>query len=699
MLLSEIRIPVNRIKGAGRAAEARLAVLGIRTVGELLAYWPRAWEDRTEFHTLRESASHGKIQLKCRVTGHSWFGYGRMRTLKLRVEDEEHTHASLLCFNRPFLETAFPPGSMCVVFGSFAQKYGELQSSNFEIEHAGGEIPKAKILPIYPLTEGLTQGKMRKWISAALREYAKGITSALPEAVRRAHNIPAKQDVLFSMHTPKTMEETGQARRAVIFEEFFFFAYALGLRALKRRGRLPARSVSGSSAETSAPSAALPFRPLPAQQAVLDRLPFRLTPGQQQAAAEINADLASSSAPMARLLQGDVGSGKTLVAFLAAANICNGNRQCALIVPTELLARQHAETAAKILEPVGIRIAFLSGSTKAVGKDLLRKELQEGNIDFIVGTHALFSRELRYRNLSLVIVDEQHRFGVLQRAAMLEKGRESSPEGKTPHLLLMSATPIPRTLSLSVFGDLDISTIHGSPPGRKPVQTHLTRKGNEKNVYDFVRREIAAGRQAYFVYPVIGADGGADLKSAEQMYKNLRHNIFPDTRIALLHSRIPEEEQREIMRRFQAGEIKILTATSVIEVGVDIPNATCMVIEHAERFGLAALHQLRGRVGRGEFPSHCFLIYGEKLTEDGKARLKIMKETTDGFRIAEEDLKIRGPGEISGTQQSGYTCFQNGDPVRDADILLEAREAAFSILEKGNLPQLLPVRPDGGQAT
>ncbi len=683
MFISEIRIPVNRLKGAGKTTETLLAGMGIRTVGDLLSFWPRTWEYRTEFHTLNQFESKPKIQVKCTVIAHDWIGFGRMRTLKLIIEDETGRRAALPCFNRPFLEKQFQEGTECVVYGSFYRKYGELQSSNFEIEPAGEDIPRARILPVYPLTEGLSQAKIRKLMQNAVSEYAKGINSELAEDIRREYKLPSKQDIIFFMHAPKNQEETEKARHAVIFEEFFFFEYALGKRSIERRGKLPCYG-NGSSA---APRNVIPFTPVPLQEAVLRRLPFDLTQAQKNVISEINSNILSDNSPMARLLQGDVGSGKTLVAFFAVAAVTALKKQSALIVPTELLARQHAETAAAVLEPAGIRIAFLSGNIKSSGRELLLKELKQGNIDFIIGTHALFSKDVEYNNLSLVIVDEQHRFGVLQRAALIEKGRESSPEKTSPHLLMMSATPIPRTLALSVFGDLDVSTITASPPGRKPVITHLARKGNEKKVYDFVQKEISAGRQAYFVYPLISISESLALKSAEQMFSHLTERIFPGTNAALIHSKIPEEDQRIIMNKFKSGEIKILVATSVIEVGVDIPNATCMVIEQAERFGLAALHQLRGRVGRGKEQSYCFLIYNENLTEDGKARLKIMKETSDGFKIAEEDLKIRGPGEITGIMQSGYSSFKTGDPVRDSEILNEARTAAFNLLAKEHLPE------------
>jgi len=433
---------------------------------------------------------------------------------------------------------------------------------------------------------------------------------------------------------------------------------------------------------------------------LLERLPFALTGGQQSAIEEINCDM-SGGYPMARLLQGDVGSGKTLVSFLAALRVAESGGQAAIMAPTELLARQHADNASRLLEPLGLRIAFLTGNIKAAGRRELLQNLAAGKIDIAVGTHALFSQDVEYKNLCLVVVDEQHRFGVTQRALIMAKGAVLDVPAETqpgavagsvrryvPHLLMMSATPIPRTLALTVFGDMDVSVISDMPPGRKPVKTHLAKESSEDRVYDFVRRELLAGHQAYFVYPLIQGGDESDLKDAVSMADRLATEIFPDFPAALIHSRLGEDEKRQTMEKFRANEIKILAATSVVEVGVDVPNATCMVIEHAERFGLSALHQLRGRVGRGADQSYCFLVYSEEPGDDGVARLKVMLENNDGFVIAEEDLKLRGPGQIVGTAQSGYFSLGLANPIRDAKELARARDDAFAILEADPDPLL-----------
>lgn len=355
------------------------------------------------------------------------------------------------------------------------------------------------------------------------------------------------------------------------------------------------------------------------------------------------------------------------------------------MAPTEILARQHAENAAKLLEPIGVRVAFLTGNIKNSGRTQLLKALKNGDIDILIGTHALFSKNVVYRDLQLAVIDEQHRFGVVQRQAIIDKGRmtEGSPSVTfEPHLLMMSATPIPQTLALTFFGDLDVSTIRSLPQNRKPVTTYLVREGNERNAYEAVREQLRKGRQAYFVYPAIDAESiSKDIKSAEENFRNLSQNVFPEFKCALVHSKIDDEEQIQILRDFRENKIQVLAATTVIEVGVDVPNATCMVIEQADRFGLAQLHQLRGRVGRGSEQSFCFLIYSQKITETGIERMKVLRQNTDGFVIADKDLKLRGPGEITGTVQAGNLTLGIADVVRDHDILIQARADAFSYVK------------------
>ena len=703
MLIGEIQTPVSNLYGAGKTTVEQLNRLEVSTIGDLLRLWPRAWEDRSRYNTLSEWNTFHKLNVPVRVMDQQWFGYGRMKTLKLIVCDSEGVRGELACFNRPFLEKAFPEGTKALVYGSFSVKYGAIQSSSFDIEQY--DTAERRVLPVYPLTQGLTQTKLRKLIEQALNSYARGIDSELPADVLNKYGYPDKRTVLFAMHRPASMQEAENARIALIFEEFFLYEAAVGMRALERRGVLPrtpgakgqgsvfpaqtengdgqaagdgqATAVQAGASEGAVQSAEpLQYAYSPLQKELLSRLPFTLTADQQAVTAEINADL-DGTAPAARLIQGDVGSGKTLVAFLACLKVIEGGGQAALMAPTELLARQHADTAAKLLEPLGIRLAFLTGNLKAAGRSQLLQQLAAGNIDLIIGTHALFSAQTLYKNLRMVVIDEQHRFGVLQRSAIIQKGIDSGK--KAPHFLMMSATPIPRTLALSMFGDLDISVIKTMPPGRKPVITYVASESKAEKVYYFIGQDILAGKQAYFVYPIIEDSDTFNLKSAEDMFAELTRD-FPHHRLALIHSKVPEEEARTIMQEFRSGAIHILVATSVIEVGVDVPNATCMVIEHADRFGLSALHQLRGRIGRGSDQSYCFLLYGKNITETGMARLKVMASTTDGFVIAEEDLKLRGPGDIGGVEQSGYCGFELADPIRDFALLEKARIAAFEML-------------------
>ena len=703
MLIGEIQAPVSNLYGAGKTTVEQLNRLGVSTVGDLLRLWPRAWEDRSRYNTLSEWNTFHKLNVPVTIMDQQWFGYGRMKTLKLIVCDSEGTRGELACFNRPFLEKSFPEGTKALVYGSFSVKYGAIQSSSFDIEQY--DTAERRVLPVYPLTQGLTQTKLRKLIEQALNSYARGIDSELPADVLNKYGYPDKRTVLFAMHRPASMQEAENARTALIFEEFFLYEAAVGMRALERRGVLPrtpgakgqgsvlpaqtangdgqaagdgqATAVQAGASEGAVQSAEpLQYTYSPLQKELLARLPFTLTADQQAVTAEINADL-DGTAPAARLIQGDVGSGKTLVAFLACLKVIEGGGQAALMAPTELLARQHADNAAKLLEPLGVRLAFLTGNLKAAGRSQLLQQLAAGNIDLIIGTHALFSAQTLYKNLRMVVIDEQHRFGVLQRSAIIQKGIDSGK--KAPHFLMMSATPIPRTLALSMFGDLDISVIKTMPPGRKPVITYVAPESKAEKVYYFIGQDILAGKQAYFVYPIIEDSDTLSLKSAEDMFAELTRD-FPNHRLALLHSKVPEDEARAIMQEFRAGAIHILVATSVIEVGVDVPNATCMVIEHADRFGLSALHQLRGRIGRGSDQSYCFLLYGKNITETGMARLKVMASTTDGFVIAEEDLKLRGPGDIGGIEQSGYCGFELADPIRDFALLEKARIAAFEML-------------------
>jgi ATP-dependent DNA helicase RecG len=664
MFLAEQDQRVTELRGVGPVLAAHLARVGVATVRDLLLHLPRSYEDRRTPVRLEAAAGvGGKSYVEVAVVSLDHVGRGWRATPRAVVTDGE-TEAALLCFGRGFLGRVFQPGRRFRVWGTF--KPGRLgpESSDFELESSS--VPASafgRVLPVYPLTEGLGQAAVRRAVRAALDAALPSLEDALPAGLRAARGQPTAAAALRAVHAPADPAEAEAGRRALAWEELFWFELSLMRRRLPRTATRAPRRLDTAL-----------------RDAALSRLPFTLTADQTTVLAEIAADLGAAW-PMARLLQGDVGSGKTLVALLSALLVTEGGAQVAFAAPTELLARQHAEIAARLLEPIGVRVAFLSGAVSGEPRQLLLAALAAGEIDILFGTHALFSRDVRFGRLGLVVVDEQHKFGVRQRMAMLAKG-------ESPDLLLMTATPIPRTLALTAFGDLDVSTIRTMPPGRLPVITHLARQANAEKVYRRVREELDRGRQAYFVYPLIGdtaSDAPGDpaaVKDAETAFRQLRGEIYPGVEAALIHSRVPEEEKVRAMAGFAAGRVKVLAATSVVEVGVDVANAACMVVEHAERFGLSTLHQLRGRVGRGTAQSYAFLVYGDELTPEGVERLKIMKETTDGFRIAERDLRLRGPGELLGVRQSGFLRFRVADLARDADLLASARDEAHRILSE-----------------
>ena len=713
-----------------------LANLNVWTICDLLNFYPRSYKDRTKRISLIQYETAKEVHTVAKVVGHEWFGYGKMKTLKIIVHDSTAS-AELICFNRPFMEKSFPVGSIIAVTGAFFVKYNALQSSSFEAEllaqggsledFANAAIPGSGIVPLYKLTAGLTQKKLAKLVAAALSQCAAAIDNDFDADIMERRSLLPTRDAIRAVHQPQSFDQLEKARRTLIYKELFDLQKTVLLRSLERKGALPAAQISEASIDsTPAPSA--PQKNFsPRQAALLERLPFALTKDQMAAIAQINADidkgyderakllkasesgaadgLASKKAPwtMQRLLQGDVGSGKTLVAVFACLRAIDWGGQCAVMAPTEILAKQHADTIARLLEPVGVRAAFLSGTISAAARSPLLKALKAGEINILVGTHALFSKTTVYNDLQLVVIDEQHRFGVTQRQSIVEKGRTVAGFNAAPHLLMMSATPIPQSLALTFYGDLDVSVIKSLPAGRKPITTYLVAQGHEANAYAAVAKELQKGRQAYFVYPAIGggssglesasgfdaaslgldnASEAAGLKSATAAFENLSRSVFPGFKCALLHSQIPEEEQTKILNDFRQNKIQILAATTVVEVGVDVPNATCMVIEQADCFGLAQLHQLRGRVGRGSEQSYCFLIYRNGITQNGIERMKILRQSTDGFYIAEEDLKLRGPGQITGTAQSGALELGIADLARDRDLLMLARLDARASIEQ-----------------
>lgn len=737
MKISELKSPVSSLSGVGPAASAQFAKLNVFTIADLLQFYPRTYEDRRNKNPIA-SFQRGDVHTIAQVISHEWFGYGKMKSLKIIISDNTAS-AALIAFNRSFLEKSLPVGSIICVSGEFSVKYGQIQSTVFDVTKLSENdclenfentpLPDAAILPIYPLTQGLNQKNVRKAVSAAISQYLRGIENEIPQEFIEKRNLLSKTQAITLIHKPQSMEDVQNARKSLIYEELFNFQLTIAKRALKHKGSLPALNIDSQTEDShpdanqitqiDSPQETSRFIELlsPKQKELFQRLPFPLTSDQRKVLTQMNNDIDrgykdrctilngtplqnKSAFTMARLLQGDVGSGKTLVAFFACLRIIDWKGQCAFMAPTEILARQHAENAAHLLEPLGVRIAFLSANVKAGGRTQLLKALKAGEIDIVIGTHALFSKQVIYNDLQLAIIDEQHRFGVLQRQAIIEKGRKTEVLATTveqdgqqsqnltpitfePHVLMMSATPIPQTLALTVFGDLDVSVIKTMPKGRLPVQTYLVKEGNEINAYMAVKKELELGHQAYFIYPAIeNSTGNQELKSAQETFEVLSKKYFSPFNCALIHSKIDEEQQVKILKDFKNGRIQLLAATTVVEVGVDVPNATCIVIEQADHFGLAQLHQLRGRVGRGSLQSFCFLIYSSKITQTGIERMKVLRQNNDGFVIASEDLKLRGPGEITGTAQAGNLTLGIADFVRDHDLLVQARYDAFGFMQQ-----------------
>ena len=716
MKLKDIKTPISSIHGIGPQQEKFLAKLNIFTVSDLLSFYPKSYDDRTEKISISDFEKHKKVHAICAVQAHQWFGYGKMKTLKLIINDGTGS-ASLICFNRNFYEKSLPVGSIICVTGTFEVKFGQIQSTSFEItklsdsaslsDLKNAQLPDSAVLPVYKLTEGLTQKNIRKAVSNAIFQYAKLLENELPEEIIIKRHLLQKKDAIKAIHNPISLKNAEDARYSLIFEELFNFQSVILERTFKHKGFIPQLSIdySSDSSENNRIKNNFDLNEFeknlsPLQKKLIERLPFKLTEDQMFAIFQMNNEIdrgykerskilsdniiLKQPFTMSRLLQGDVGSGKTLVSFFVALRVINWKGQCALMAPTEILAKQHAENAANLLSPLGIKIAYLTGNVKQKGRNMLLSELKNGNIDFIIGTHALFSKQIIYNDLQLAIIDEQHRFGVVQRESIIAKGRTVSDKNINlePHLLMMSATPIPQSLALTVFGDLDISVIKSMPEGRLPVKTHLIKEENEWKAFEAVRSELKRGHQAYFVYPAIDSeDFNTELKSAEIEFQKLKNEIFSEFKCGLIHSKLPQEEQEETLKKFSNNQIQVLLATTVIEVGLDVPSATCIVIEQADRFGLAQLHQLRGRVGRGKLQSYCFLIYSDKITKTGIERMKILYETTDGFIIANNDLKLRGPGEITGTVQAGLLSLGLSDIVRDKEILLKAREDAIIFMQ------------------
>ena len=679
---------VMYLKGVGPQRAALLAEREIRTIQDLLGYLPFRYENRLRFASIRELAPGGTYTVQAEVVSGGLVSFARSRNAVYHLMVRDATGV-LHCkfFHSGYLEGRFKARKRIVLHGKVdidPYRPGRLEMINPQYELIGDESADStevgRIVPIYEAIGSLGSRTLRRVIYSALVNLDAAIPDPLPGALLTRYGFPSRRDALTYVHFPPPTEDVetlnafrSPAHQRLIFEEFFFYQLSLALR------RQQARQQTGIAFTVREPRI---------REALKRILPFKPTAAQKRVLAEIGADL-ERPVPMNRLLQGDVGSGKTIVALEAATIAIENGCQAALMAPTEILAVQHYLEARRIFSRANYPVELLISGLKPSAKKAARERVRAGAAQLVVGTHALIEEDVEFSRLGLVVVDEQHRFGVLQRLSLIEKGVK---KGASPHVLVMTATPIPRTLSLTLYGDLESSVIDELPPGRAPIVTRWTVEAHLPRVWDFLRREAQRGRQGYIVYPVI-EESKQELKAALVEYERLSKTVFPGLKLGLLHGRMRSEEKEEVMERFRRGEIQALVSTTVIEVGVDVPNATVMIIEHAERFGLAQLHQLRGRIGRGAEKSYCILVAPKKVDSEAddpaRVRLETMVRTTNGFEIAEIDLKLRGPGEFFGTRQHGQLGFHIANPLRDRELLELARREAFALVEN---PEAEPER-------
>ena len=648
---------LDTLPGVGRARAADLARLGIATVGELLRHYPRGYEDRRTWSTVAEAPEGVAVCLKLMVAEPPELSRIRKGLELLRVRMMDDTgRVTVTFFNQSYLRSLLYKGGEYVCFGRVEGPQNSRRMTNPVCERADRARFAGHILPIYPLTHGITNNLMAGLTLRCVEACAGQVEECLPGDVRQANALAGIEYALRNIHFPADEQALELARRRLIFEELFCLSCGLA-RLRGRRKELEGLTFS-----------------LPPEEEFLALLPFTLTGAQRRVMGEMASDL-SSGGPMNRLVQGDVGSGKTMLAAWGAWLAWKNGCQCALMAPTELLAEQHLRSLGPLLGAAGLKAALLTGSVTGKARQVLYDQLAAGEIHLLIGTHALLSAGVRFARLGLVITDEQHRFGVGQRAALAAKA------GSTPHVLVMSATPIPRTLALIIYGDLDISVVDELPPGRSPVETYVVGEDKRQRMYNFARKLVGEGRQVYMVCPAVenGPDERESLKSAVTHAQQLRDQVFPDLRVGLVHGRMKAGEKDAVMAAFAAGALDILVSTTVIVVGVDVPNAALMIVENADRFGLSQLHQLRGRVGRGKHQSYCVLMTSTR-SQDSRERLRVLSKTNDGFKIAEEDLRLRGPGDFFGSRQHGRPQLGIADLAGDVRVLKQAQAAAQALL-------------------
>jgi ATP-dependent DNA helicase RecG len=667
---------VRMIKGVGPQRAELLAKRGIFTLEDLLSYLPFRYEDRIHFSNIRDIQPGGVYTIRAQVMSGQAIPNKHAYNAIYHLLVQDSAGGLLYCkfFHGGYLEGRYKPGQSLVLHGKVEidkLRPARLEMINPQIELLGDDADSTevgRIVPIYEAVGTFGSRAIRRAMYAAVQLVDANLPEVLPEDMRARLGYPTRREALVQTHFPPADELLealnafrSPSQRRLIFEEFFLYQLRLALdRKTKRKENALAFRVREDRV----------------REALKRILPFKPTAAQKRVLADIASDL-EKPAPMNRLLQGDVGSGKTIVALQAAVIAIENGCQAALMAPTEILAVQHYLSARRILAPGGYPVELLISGLKPAEKAAALERIRSGGAKLVIGTHALIEDNVEFARLGFVAIDEQHRFGVLQRKQLMDK---AGSHGHAPHVLVLTATPIPRTLSLTLYGDLDVSVLDELPPGRTPIATRMTPGPQLPGVWEFLRREVTAGHQGYVVYPVI-EESKLELKAAMEEYERLSKEVFPKWKLGLLHGRLSSEEKELVMHRFRNNEVQILVTTTVVEVGVDVPNATVMVIEHAERFGLAQLHQLRGRIGRGSEKSHCILVAPAKMTDEARARLETMVRTANGFEIAETDLQLRGPGEFFGTRQSGDLGFHIANPLRDKELLESARREAFALAE------------------
>lgn len=656
VLMSDLQTDVRYIKGIGEARAKALAKINIQTLYDLISYFPRAWEDRSALYTIDALPIGETGCVRAMVAAPPAASHIRKGLDLLKVKVVDDTAALFLTFfNQPYLKNSLQTGQTYIFYGKTEGSLLRKQMTNPLFEKEDAHQITQRIMPIYPLTAGISQTMLQRAVRQGLDACEALLPDMLPDEVRLRHQLCHIGFAYENIHFPTSMEALQTARRRLTFEELFLLC--AGLQMLRRR-----------RADLNAfPCRAVDMEPF------YRSLSFTLTGAQRRAVDEAIADMCAER-PMNRLCQGDVGSGKTMVAAACIYFAVKNGYQAALMAPTELLAQQHSHSLSSLLTPLGLHCALLTGSLRAKEKREIHAQLAAGEIDVAIGTHALISKDVSFSALGLIVADEQHRFGVAQRSALGAKGNH-------PHTLVMSATPIPRTLALIIYGDLDVSVIDELPPGRQKVDTFAVPQSYHPRVFSFIRKQIAQGRQAYIVCSLVG---GPDVipnekKAVTEYSEKLQSEVFPDLRIGCVHGKMKPAEKEKVMAAFSAGELDILVSTTVIEVGVDVPNATVMVVEDADRFGLSQLHQLRGRVGRGSHKSYC-ILFSDARSEQTRARLKVMTQTNDGFKIAQEDLELRGPGDFFGQRQHGLPSLKMANLQCDIEVMHQAHHAAEEML-------------------